>query len=298
VYNYYEYTGCSNAGIYFWSCSPSKIIVDNARINNVLYDYFFTQGGSGSNQSTQGRVSSANWSASISSVSYQGQRPSFTNSTWISGKAVYSGTGQNRITQLTEKGKKFTFNYDLRGNVTKRTQLVTKQVSGVTVSNIKEEAAYPSSCHSGNFKYCNKPTWTKDGNGNLTNYYYHSGSGEVAKIVYPAGANGVRPTTFYRYAQKYAKFYKTNSSSLSNASTPIWRLVETESCINYAAQSTSCRSGDGFKTQYEYQHNNLWRTAEISIAPNGEARRTCFEYDNLGNQIGVTTPNANLTTCS
>jgi len=31
--------------------------------------------------------------------------------------------------------------------------------------------------------------------------------------------------------------------------------------------------------------------------PGGTVRRTCYRYDMYGNQIGVTTPNANLASC-
>jgi YD repeat-containing protein len=34
-------------------------------------------------------------------------------------------------------------------------------------------------------------------------------------------------------------------------------------------------------------------TGMVVTAPDGATRRTCFEYDDFGNQIGVTTPNGN-----
>ncbi|MGM8226477.1 hypothetical protein ACSV5M_07835, partial [Cellvibrio sp. ARAG 10.3] len=62
------------------------------------------------------------------------------------------------------------FGYDTRGNMNSHTK------GAVTVT-----AEYPTSCNANNFKYCNSPTWTRDGKGNQTDYAYHAESGQIAK---------------------------------------------------------------------------------------------------------------------
>jgi uncharacterized protein RhaS with RHS repeats len=50
-------------------------------------------------------------------------------------------------------------------------------------------------------------------------------------------------------------------------------------------------------TRFEYEHDNLLLTGKTITEPAGSTRRTCYQYDIYGNQIGVTQPKANLSAC-
>ena len=106
---------------------------------------------------------------------------------------------------------------------------------------------------------------------------------------------GIRAETRFGYTLKYATYY--NSSGVKLLSTDgIWMKTSEEYCINSAASGGNCTGNDEVVTTYEYNHPNLLMTGMLVTSPDG-TRRTCFSYDDFGNQIGVTTPNANLASC-
>jgi YD repeat-containing protein len=178
------------------------------------------------------------------------------------------------------------FGYDARGNMNSHT------IGEVTVT-----AEYPASCNASNFRFCNSPTWTRDGKGNQTDYVYHSGSGQVQKVTYPANKNGIRAETRYTYEQKYAKYYQANGIK-APAAIPVWLKTEEKYCINSSASGGVCASNDEVITRYEYEHDNLLLTGVTVTDPQGKTLRTCYQYDIYGNRIGETQPNANLTSCN
>ncbi len=159
------------------------------------------------------------------------------------------------------------------------------------------EAEYPATCPSSARKTCNKATRIRDANGNWTDYTYHAQSGQVETITYPANKHGIRAQTRFQYEQKTAQYYDANGSWITGA--PIWLKTREEYCINSSASGGNCSGGDEVVTQFEYNHNNLLLSGMTvtSPAPNSTTRRTCYRYDIYGNQIGVTTPNANLGSC-
>lgn len=175
---------------------------------------------------------------------------------------------------------------------------------------ITTTAGYPATCT--NMKICNKTIWEKDGNGNQTDFVYHAESGQLSRVTAPAAANGIRPQTRYKYDKFYAR-YKINSGSVTTSSDPIWLVTEESYCIKGAAKAPvtgeitpalegcSLGSSDEVKITYEYDDaigvTNLYMKAKVIKADN-VTRRTCYEYDIYGNQIGETKPLGTASVCS
>ena len=157
------------------------------------------------------------------------------------------------------------------------------------------EAEYPAACTASTRKTCNQATRIRDARGNWTDYTYHAPSGQVATVTYPANKHGIRAQTRYTYAEKTAQYYGSGGTWITG--TPIWLKTEEEYCIKSAASAGGCTEADEVVTRFEYNHNNLLMTGMAVQEPGGVIRRTCYRYDKYGNQIGVTTPNANLGSC-
>lgn len=191
------------------------------------------------------------------------------------------------------KGPQKVYHYDARGNV----DSITK---GTAVS----RAHYPDTCV--NPKTCNKPEWVRDPNGNQTDYTYHS-SGQVQTVTLPADKRGIRAQTRYEYSPFRATYSNAMGvAATSSEATEISLKVAEKSCTksNYSGSlgddgkfSGSCGAGDQeVVTRYEYDSPNLLLTSQV-VEADGKVYRTCFQYDNYGNQIGKTEPKAGLAAC-
>lgn len=77
---------------------------------------------------------------------------------------------------------------------------------------------------------------------------------------------------------------------------PIWMRTAEKFCID-SNYSYGCQGADEVIKRFEYNHDNLQLSGMTETSPQGVTRRTCFRYDRFGNQIGITTPNANRTSC-
>jgi hypothetical protein len=180
------------------------------------------------------------------------------------------------------------YSYDSRGNLTSIEYYGSPGYSFVA-------AEYPATCTPTTRKTCNQATRIRDANGNWTDYTYHEASGQVASITQPPNKRGLRAQTRFSYEQRQANYYGPAGSMIQG--TPIWMKTAEEYCINSAASGGNCGGNDEVVTTYEYNHNNLLLTGVTVTTPDG-VRRTCYQYDRLGNQISVTTPNANLSSCA
>ena len=154
-------------------------------------------------------------------------------------------------------------------------------------------AVYADQC---NAKTCNKPIQLIDERNRVTDYQYHSASGQIVRVTKPAGRNSVRPETRYSYEQKYA-WYKDASGNLKKASTPIWLLTRESQCLTGAASGNGCaKANDEVVTTYKYGEqgvaNNLFLTS-VTVTANGESRTSCYDYDDYGNRIAETTAKGN-----
>ena len=272
------------------SCIERWGIVTHATVNGVNYEYRYPQ-------LPDGYYAGAHSYSDKGTYSYRmrGNSNIYIAKNGPTVKAEFNEHESNFINKLTTNGLTYSYGRAIRGNITKRT---TKAENGTAIL-ATIEAGYPDSCE--NLKTCNKPLWTKDANGNVTDYEYHQESGQILKITKPADENGIRPVTHYQYEQKYARYYKNNATTIEQADSPIWLLTSEITCIAKAATETGCQAGDALTTTYEYgkdtEANNLWLTGTVVTSASGESRRTCYEYDMYGNQIGESSPSANLTEC-
>jgi len=185
-------------------------------------------------------------------------------------------------------GPRQVMTYDARGNLKKITYN-EHLPQGYYI-----EAEYPASCSPTTRKTCNQATRMRDANGNWTDYSYHAQSGQVERITYPPNKSNIRKETRFTYEQKSAQFYGSDGNWVSGS--PIWMKTAEKYCINSTTVDDACSSGDEVVTRYEYNHPNLLMTG-MTVTADGITKRTCYQYDIYGNQIGVTTPNANLSSC-
>ena len=160
-------------------------------------------------------------------------------------------------------------------------------------------ASYAATCS--NFLVCNQPIWTRDGNGNQTDYVYDPNHGGVLTETGPADANGVRPQKRYEYAQRYA-WLKNSTGGYAQAATPIWVRTKEEHCVSTSAISGGCAGGaaDEVVTTYDYGPNagpNNLLVRGVAVAANGETLRTCYGYDRMGRRISETKAAANIASC-
>jgi hypothetical protein len=159
-----------------------------------------------------------------------------------------------------------------------------------------QEAGFPASCTPTTQKICNQPEWIKDANGKITYYEYHAPSGQVSKITSPPDKRSIRPETRFEYTQQTARYFNGGSSKVEGS--PIWMKTAERYCINSAYVNGACSWADEVVTRYEYHHDNLLLTGiTITDPATGAVRRTCYQYDRYGNQIGVTQPKAGLASC-
>jgi hypothetical protein len=302
TYEYEDRYTCSGEMFtYMISCTEPKLVLGKATHYGVEYRYH-NNTPSGPYTAITGSVSGENggYFASTTYLSYKGNRGFFSNSSWTGGGATYSLDSKNRITHFTDKGLSFTYRYNQYGDIIERKRVNNAQAAVPGRADVVETAGYDTVCSADTIKYCRKPTYYIDENGNQTDYSYHSASGYVSKIIQPADSKGVSPVTFMEYEALYAK-YKNASGEVTQASTPIWRLTKKTQCISQAATDTGCQEGDALVTYYDYGQDrattNLWLASTKVVAPDGESRLTCFYYDALGRQNATISPDANLSSC-
>jgi len=219
---------------------------------------------------------------------------------------------------IAPEGNRVEFTYDMRGNVTETRR---KAKTGSTEADIVTTATYPASCSGTGLsrKNCNKPLTVVDARGNTTSYTYSPDHGGVLTETGPAvQVNGtgtaIQPKKRYHYEQRYA-WIKNAGGSFSQASSPVWVLVQERSCrttatTTDAGNATGCAGGssDEVVTSYDYgtgsstAGNNLWlRGKTVSAWDTASAAlatlRTCYGYDSQGNKIWETAPRAGLSAC-
>lgn len=110
------------------------------------------------------------------------------------------------------------------------------------------------------------------------------------------GIVNVRPQKRYGYGQFYA-YVRNASGTLVQAATPVWMPTWISECRTLQ----SCvGAADEVLTTFEYGApgtvNRLLLRGKV-VTAGGVSVRTCYSYDQMGNQIAVTTPRAGLSTC-
>jgi YD repeat-containing protein len=200
----------------------------------------------------------------------------------------------NRLIQTQElSGATLSYTYDDRGNVL----TIRNGATGDTTAPLLYSAGYPATC--ANPATCNQPLWTKDANGNQTDFSYDPGHGGVLTVTGPA-VNGVRPQTRFAYVQRYA-WFKNSAGQFVRAAEPIWLLASESTCRTGAASGSSCAlADDEVRTDYAYGPdsgpNNLFLRG-VAVTVDGQTLRTCYGNDKYGNRISETQPAAQLASC-
>jgi hypothetical protein len=182
------------------------------------------------------------------------------------------------------------YTYDARGNLT----AITYAIDGVLEPHMT--AGFPASCTSATRKTCNQAEWVADAEGRRTTYTYHGASGQVATITYPANKNGLIAQKRFEYSQLSARYFDGGGSKITGA--PIWMKTAEKFCVNSNFNGSTCTANDEVVTRFEYNSDNLHLTGKTVTDAAGATIRTCYQYDKYGNQIGLTTPRANLSTCN
>jgi YD repeat-containing protein len=202
----------------------------------------------------------------------------------------------NRLDRVVfPEGNFVKYSYDGRGNITEE-RSVAKAGSGL--ADILRTANFDGGCSEP--KTCNRPNWVKDGRGNQTDYTYYPGNGQIKSVALPPDSTGIRPQTRYVYAQRYARI-KASGGGDVQVNNPIWVLVEESHCQSSTASASGCSAAnDEVTVTYDYGPvtglNNLNLRGRMKTT-GSTSIQSCFSYDDLGNRISETTPNANLASC-
>jgi len=292
TFQYEHYQQCVRSGG-GWNCSVlNSNVVAKSKIGSAEWTYNYPKADtpyvSGTNYS-YGPHGTAH--VTIDRYGAQGGPSTFVSA---NGHTVRHKADDTRhITRVDyPEGYYATFTYDSRGN------LIQRKDHGDEV--LTSSATYESGCVSK--KTCNQPLSITDARGNTTHFAYDSSSGQIARKTLPA-VKEVNPETRYAYANRYA-YYKNASGNYVRANTPVRLLVKESYCAtgNVNAAGTGCALDDEVITRYEYGPtnsgpNNLWLRG-VAITADGQTRRTCYQYDNVGNKIAETQPKANRASCN
>lgn len=192
----------------------------------------------------------------------------------------------------------YTEGNDVGKSLSSRNAPAGRYLTGKNGGLISTSATYDPVCS--NLITCNRPNTTTDARRHVTSYTYDPSHGGVLTRTGPA-VNGVAPQTRYEYAQKYARLM-TASGGHAPAATPIWVPVREKFCRTTQGSASGCAGGaaDEVVTDYDYGPdsgpNNLLLRG-VAVTADGETRRTCFSYDQMGRKISETKPRAGLTAC-
>ncbi|WP_158913237.1 RHS repeat domain-containing protein [Caulobacter sp. S45] len=188
----------------------------------------------------------------------------------------YAYDGFGRVTTITyPEGNGVRYTYDGRGNITQTDRF---PYPGSPLADIVTTAGYDAGCTY--TVWCNKPEWTKDANGNETDYTYDNTTGVALTVTKPAGANGVRPQTRYSYTPMSANYY--NIVGTFQAGSPIYLLTGVSSCN---ATASCVGTADETRVAITYDPNqNLAPIAVTTAAGDNSVSTTqSFGYDVFGN---------------
>jgi RHS repeat-associated protein len=194
----------------------------------------------------------------------------------------FGGGGLGIKSYIADEGNKIEYGHDWRQNST--LTLSTSKDGNTTISS---SAEYPATCTAATAKYCNKPIYTIDGNGNRTDYTYYPQHGGVDTALLPPDDDGIRPRIKYTYEQKSAR-YRIGGGGLQNGPL-IWVLSTAARCKTGA---TCAGSAEEVVTSYQY-NDNLWpTTTTIKDGAGLIMSETTVGYDAVGNVTSVDGPAA------
>ena len=208
--------------------------------------------------------------------------------TGTGGTTEYQHDAETRLTKvIAPEGNFTTYTYDAFDNAT--SAVTTAKGGGATLS---ASSVFPTSC--ANPVLCHQPISTTDAKGQITDYAYDPVHGGVLTIMRPAPTAGAaRPQTRFAYEQLYA-WYKNASGVLTQAVSPIWKLVGVSECASGQAPACIGTAGET-RTEIAYgtpgTPNNLLPTSITVRAGNGVVSSTqAISYDRHGNVVAIDGP--------
>ncbi|MEG3148337.1 hypothetical protein U1769_00465 [Sphingomonas sp. ZT3P38] len=151
---------------------------------------------------------------------------------------------------------------------------------------------------------CDKPRTITDPRGNVTAMQYNA-NGQMVSEVGPPDSHNIRTVKLFTYADLYA-YVKNSAGSLVAAASPVSMLTSETMCEgapgSSAAACSTAPAAVKVVTTYEYgaagTPNTLLRRAKVVDQGPGKLNlRTCYSYDDYGNNISETAPRAGLTSC-
>jgi len=183
----------------------------------------------------------------------------------------YTYDGSARLVQMDKVSGSITstttYTYD-NGRLNSTTVKSTLDSSTIGVSS---GYAALSAC---NPKTCNKPIWTKDANGNQTDYTYNPNNGAIESVTLPpANPGDPRAQIRYYYATQTASFRNGSGATISGA--PVYRLTSTSQCYNTGLTGTTislvncANSSDEFKTTINYGTDQALPTSSATGPADG-----------------------------
>lgn len=192
----------------------------------------------------------------------------------------YDGSFPTKVTLPEGDGMRYT--YDARHNLTSVVQF-PKPGSGLPERTLKQ-INYDSNCSSP--KKCNQPNWSRDANGNQTDYTYSDSHGGVLTATAAADVNGIRQKVFYTYES-----YNTGDGI-------IYRLNRVESCGLTSGQIafTSCPAlvTTSVNTMSYLGNTFLPVTNTLTDGAASLAATTSYTYNDSGNPITIDGPRTDI----
>jgi RHS repeat-associated protein len=170
-----------------------------------------------------------------------------------------------------------------------------------TGNSLSTTATYSTSCSGSTYKYCNKPTYIVDGNGNQTDFTYDTSSGNVATVEgAPPSSGAPRPLTTYSYSAHYAWYYTSTGGGSFTQGPAIYLPDEVDTCVG---SRSSCSGSNMRKTTFTYESGSssvgsnleqLTVTTQIDGAtcPSSDCSTVTSTYDEYGNVTSTSVPNS------
>lgn len=192
----------------------------------------------------------------------------------------YDGIG--RPTEVTyPEGNKVQYSYDARGNLIETRRKAKPSVGG---ADIVTSAGYAACVDAS----CDQPLWTRDANGNQTDYGYDATTGLVTSITAPAPSAGAnRPETRYSYTAVSGVQVVTGVSSCRTGAAPscVGTSDEVKQTIGYDsrlnATSTTTAAGDNSLSASTSATYDAVGNVETTTDPLGAVTRHAYDADRL-----------------
>ncbi|WP_322966064.1 RHS repeat-associated core domain-containing protein [Sphingomonas fuzhouensis] len=199
----------------------------------------------------------------------------------------YTFDQNGRLTQVTlPSGISKSYTYDGYGNVTSE----TGSANGVTIT---KSAGFSQNC-SGS-PVCNQPVWTKDANGNQTDYTYDSATGHLLTVTAPADKTGTRPQRRLGYSTISGVSLLTSTSECTSSSSCAGAANESKTSIAYNSNllpsSVTRSSGDGaISASIAATYDDFGNVTAVDGPLPGSADTTNYTYDAMHRVTSIVSP--------